>query len=438
MVSAHAMAVPGILDAPAPCRPAPGIGARAPILHPDAADANRSRSRTMTARPVFLFALAAAAAGVTATVPTSAAAQEVIDERISTEYQPLRLVRLASGIPHPWAVGFLPDGRLLVTERGGRLHLIDGGTRTEVGGTPPVHARNQGGLLDVAVHPDHAGNGWIYLTWSKGDADSTTTALSRARLDGTRLVGLEEIFVTNAWGQPGGHYGSRIVFLDDGTLLMSVGDRMREPGRSQDPLDHAGTILRLNDDGTVPADNPHAGDAGYARELFSWGHRNIQALARHPSTGAVWAFEHGPRGSDLLHRVVPGGNHGWPDATRGREYASQAPFTDGVGETDPADAGFVMPVHDFVITLAPSGLTAVTGGGWHETWQGNLLGGGLRGERVLRMVVEDGRLVHAEELLLGRIGRIRDVRQGPDGFIYIVTDQEDGGVYRLEPAERDR
>lgn len=360
-----------------------------------------------------------------------AGAQQVLETEIETEYQGLRLVRIADGIAHPWSMAFLPDGRMLVTERGGRLHLLRDGTRTEVSGVPDVHAQNQGGLLDVVPHPQHEQNGWIYLTWSTGSSDSTTTALGRARLDGTRLVDLEEIFVASAWGRPGGHYGSRIVFLPDGTLLMSVGDRMREPMRAQDPLDHAGSILRLRADGSVPPDNPFVGDATRADEIYSWGHRNVQALALHPVSGDVWVVEHGPRGSDLLHRVQRGGNHGWPVATRGREYGTQEPFGD-------ATAGFpedvVDPVHEFVWTLAPSGLTAVRGGGWHQTWQGNLLAGGLRAQRLLRLVLEGGELVHAEELLLHRIGRIRDVRQAPDGNIYIATDEADGGVYRIEPV----
>jgi aldose sugar dehydrogenase len=365
--------------------------------------------------------------------PSTLLAQQVLESRISTEYQSVRLVRLAPAT-HPWAMAFVGGGRLLVTERAGRMHLVDmqAGGRTEVTGVPAVHAQNQGGLLDAVPHPDHADNGWIYFTYSKGTSDSTTTALGRARLDGTRVVGFEEIFVANAWGRPGGHYGARIVFLGDGTLLMTVGDRMREPTRAQDPRDHAGSILRLNEDGTVPADNPFAGNSAYAPEVYSYGHRNIQGMVVHPVTRDVWIFEHGPRGSDLLHRVVAGGNYGWPIATRGREYRTQAPFGDA-GEL-PLGAAVVAPVHEFVITLAPSGLAVITGQGWHETWQGNIMAGALRGQRLVRLVTEDGELVHAEEMLIHRIGRIRDVRQGPDGFVYIATDEEDGGIYRLEPA----
>jgi aldose sugar dehydrogenase len=373
-----------------------------------------------------------AAAAMTA----PAAAQQVVERVLTTEYQDVRIVRIAEAA-HPWGMTFLDRDRLLFTERSGRMYLVRNGERVQVTGTPDVHARNQGGLLDVVAHPDHAVNGWIYMTYSKGDADSTTTAIGRARLDGTRLTDFQEVFASNAWGRPGGHYGSRIVFLGDGTFLVSIGDRMREPQRAQEPADHAGSILRLREDGSVPEDNPFIGRAGYAPELYSYGHRNIQGMTRHPATGEVWAFEHGPRGSDLLHRVVSGGNHGWPVATRGRDYRTQQPFMealDGAAMARPAPAALVTPVHEFVLTIAPSGLTVVRGGGWHETWQGNLIGGGLRAQRLVRMVIENGELVHAEELLTQQIGRIRDVRFGPDGYIYIATDAEDGGIYRMEPV----
>jgi aldose sugar dehydrogenase len=371
-----------------------------------------------------------------ALAPVHGHAQQVLEQELSTEYQDLRLVRIAEA-SHPWGITFLDSDRILFTERQGRLYLVQGSERIRVEGTPEVHARNQGGLLDVVAHPQYASNGWIYMTYSKGTADSTTTALGRARLEGTRLVGFEEIFVSNAWGRPGGHYGSRIVFNGDGTMFVSIGDRMRDPERAQNPADHAGSILRLREDGSVPDDNPFIGRAGYAPELYSYGHRNIQGMTRHPATGELWAFEHGPRGSDLLHRVGRGGNHGWPMATRGRDYRTQEPFLEAMNGVDrraaPA-AAYVDAVHEFVLTIAPSGLTTISGGNWDETWQGNLIGGGLRAQRLVRMVIEDGELVHAEELLTQRIGRIRDVRLGPDGFLYVATDEEDGGIYRIEPV----
>jgi aldose sugar dehydrogenase len=373
----------------------------------------------------------AVAVGVAGPDALGSQTAEVVEERISTEYQPLRLVRVAGGLERAWAVAFLPGDRLLVSERPGRLQLIGpAGARSEVTGLPPVHARNQGGLLDVVAHPDHAANGWVYITYSKGSAEATVPALIRARLDGSRLVDVEELFKSNTPTEPGRHYGSRVLFLPDGTLLMTIGDRGATPERAQDASDHSGSVVRLNADGSVPADNPFVGEPGYAPEIYTYGHRNIQGIVRHPATGDIWVTEHGPRGSDELNRIVAGQNYGWPEASLGRDYRTQEPF----GRRYPVP-GITSPVFEFLPTLAPSGLAVVEGTAFHATWRGNLLAGGLRAQRILRLVVEEREVVHAEELLLGAVGRIRDVRQGPDGFIYVVTDEEEGGVYRLEPAQ---
>jgi len=350
---------------------------------------------------------------------------------VSTEYQDLRVTEVITGLEQPWAVAFLPDDRLLVTERPGRLLLVEDGSRTEISGLPSIHVQNQGGLLDVVPHPDYGNNGWIYLTYSKGDSEASVPALIRARLEDNALVDLEEIFESNTYTSPGRHYGSRILFLEDGTLLMTIGDRGADPPRAQDPLDHSGTVVRLHDDGSIPEDNPFVGNPDYAPEIFSWGHRNIQGIVQHPETGEIWATEHGPRGGDELNRIVAGENYGWPTASLGREYPTQEPF----GEVrDHDEAGMIGPVYEFLPTLAPSGLAVVTGGGFHDTWQGNLLAGGLRAQRILRVVLENQSVVHLEELLHGDLGRIRDVRQGPDGNLYVVTGEADGGVYRVEPA----
>lgn len=362
---------------------------------------------------------------------SSASALQVVADNIGTQYHQIRLVQVADGLSHPWAVGFLPDGRLLVTERSGTLYLIDNGETIRVEGTPEVHATRQGGLLDVVVHPDYEDNGWIYLTYSKGDADGTVPALARARLDGDRLVDFEELFESNTVTSPGRHYGSRILFLGDGTLLMSIGDRGAHPPRAQDTLDHSGTLVRLNEDGSLPEDNLFVGHDDYAPEIHGYGLRNVQGIALHPGTGDIWVTDHGPRGGDELNRIEPGRNYGWPTATLGRDYRTEGEFPHAqVRRHD----DMVDPVFEFLPTLAPSGL-AVVDSEHFPNWQGNLLAGGLRAERILRLLVEDNEVVHAEELLLGMIGRIRDVRQGPDGYLYIVNDMPEAGVYRIEPAD---
>ncbi len=370
------------------------------------------------------FLLTAVVVGALAAAPVQGS------QSVSTEYLSARLVKVADGFSHPWAVGFLPDGRQLVTERPGAIHLVDNGQVTALDGVPEVHAANQGGMLDLVVHPDYANNGWIYMTYSKGDGGGTVPALARAKLDGTSLVAFEELFESNTVTDPGRHYGSRILFLEDGTLLMTIGDRGGQPPRAQDPTDHSGSIVRLNDDGSVPADNPFVGNDDYAPEIYTYGHRNIQGIVLRSDTGEVWVTEHGPRGGDELNLIEPGGNYGWPVATLGRDYRTEGDFPDAETRRDDA---FVGPVFEFLPTLAPSGLAVVDGERFPH-WEGNLLAGGLRAERVLRLSVEAGEVLHAEELLSGTIGRIRDVRQGPDGYIYLVNDEEDGALYRLEPG----
>ena len=356
-------------------------------------------------------------------------AQEVVREGVSTEYQTFDLVRVASGLSHPWAVAFLPDGRQLVTERSEGMVVIEDGTQTRVTGLPDFHATNQGGMLDVVLHPDYENNGWIYITYSRGDRRGTVPALIRARLDGHELVDVEPLFESNEYTRPGRHYGSRVVFLEDGTLLMTIGDRGAEPPRAQDTLDHSGSVVRLNDDGSVPDDNPFVGDDAYAPEIHAYGLRNIQGIALHPGTGEVWATDHGPRGGDELNLIEAGNNYGWPTVTLGRDYRTEEAFPDAEARHK---EGMVEPVFEFLPTLAPSGL-AVVDSDRFSAWEGNLLAGGLRAQRILRLVVEDQTVIHAEELLHGDVGRVRDVRQGPDGYIYVLSDESDGGLYRLEP-----
>jgi glucose/arabinose dehydrogenase len=368
-----------------------------------------------------------AAAGSTAHAAETSSQPQTRELR--SEYHQLRITQVAGGLEHPWAIAFLPNGDYLVTERPGRLNRIGAdGSITRIGGVPDVAARGQGGLLDVVLHPGFADNSLVYLTYSLGDNERTTTAAARARLEGDRLADFENIFEQDRRSQPGRHYGSRIAWMGDGTMLVSIGDRGAEPPRAQDTGDHAGTLLRLNADGSVPADNPFVGRDDILPEIWSYGHRNIQGMVIDQTNGAVWTTEHGPRGGDELNLTEPGKNYGWPDAGRGRDYRTEEQY--GRARSLP---GMVDPVYEFLPTIAPSGLALVTSDRFSR-WQGNLLAGGLRAERVARLVIENGVVVHEEALFPRELGRIRDVREGPDGAIYVVTDHQDGSLHRIEPA----
>lgn len=371
---------------------------------------------------VLAFGLSSAALG-----------EEVVDDSISTEYQSLKLTRLADGLENPWSLAFLPDGDMLVTERPGRLQRIRDGQTSEITGVPEVHVQNQGGLLEVSVHPDFDDNGWVYLTYSRANGNGeTTTALGRGKLEDNELVDFEELFQQDRYSSPGRHYGSKLAWTLDGKLLMSIGDRGADPPRAQDLGDHAGTLLRLNADGSVPDDNPFVDDDEALPEIYSYGHRNIQGLLVHPETGEIWATEHGPRGGDELNHVRAGENYGWPRASKGLNYRTQEPYFE---DTQRSVDGMVEPVIDWTPSLAASGLAYLPEDSVFSMWRGNLLAGGLRAEQIRRVHFIDDEPVHQEELLRGTIGRVRDVRVGPDGFIYVLSDESDGGLYRIEPAQ---
>ncbi|MEM1080205.1 MAG: PQQ-dependent sugar dehydrogenase, partial [Pseudomonadota bacterium] len=335
-------------------------------------------------------------------------------ETVRTEYQLIELEAVAEGLNNPWGLSVLPDGRFLVTEKNGRLVLIEGGQVSTVSGTPEVMSRGQGGLLDVVVHPEFESNGLVYLTWSKPseDGENSATALSRGTLEGTELVDVDTIFEQDRYSQPGRHYGSRLAWMQDGTLLMSIGDRGSEPPRSQDLGDHAGTLLRLNDDGTPAADNPFIGRDDVLPEIYSYGHRNIQGLFVHPDTGEIWATEHGPRGGDELNNPQAGLNYGWPNVSLGLGYRSEERYFD---YTERSGDGMVDPLIDWTPGIAPSGFAVLTGDEFPR-WQGNMLAGGLRTEQIRRIVFDGDTIVHEEELIRGEVGRIRDVRVGHDGL----------------------
>ncbi|REL33295.1 PQQ-dependent sugar dehydrogenase [Rhodohalobacter sp. SW132] len=374
--------------------------------------------------------------------------EEVIEESVSSEKTDFRIVKVVEGLEHPWAVNWLSDGRMIITERPGRLLIVDGNSITPLTGLPEIdtdedqktapEGGNQGGLLDVVPHPEHAENGWVYFTYSSpGDDDSnfgdedyaTGTALARAKInsDGTALEDLEELYTQVPRTEPGRHYGSRIVFPGDGTVIFSIGDRgIRYP--SQDLTDPGGAMIRLNEDGGAADDNPFVEmEPGNLRpEIYSFGHRNNQGLAIDPDNGNIWTTEHGPYGGDLVHIVVEGRNYGWPQVTQGVEYDTKAMI--GIGKSAP---GVEEPKHIWEESMAPSGL-AFYHQGEIEEWNGSLFAGSLLKEQLHRLEIDGEEVVHDEVLITEVIGRIRDVRMGPDGNLYLVTDESDGGVYRIE------
>ena len=371
--------------------------------------------------------------GIVLICALSLAGAALADSRVlRTEYQAINLEHIAGGLEHPWAIDFLPDGRMLVTERPGRLNIIDAeGNITRVNGTPEVAALRQGGLLEVLIHPEFEENGWVYLTYAKADdSGMTATALARARLQDGALHDLEDIYVQERFSEPGRHYGSKLAWLPDGTLLMSIGDRGPEPPRAQALDDSAGTLIRLTEGGGIPDDNPFVGHDDALPEIFTYGNRNIQGLIVHPETGEIWSHEHGPRGGDELNLMEPGGNYGWPVVSLGRSYRTEDRYFE---ETVRHHPDMIDPVIDWTPSIAASGL-AVLVDDHFPAWQGNFLAGGLRTQQIRRVVFEDGVPVHEEELIRDEIGRIRDVRVGPDSNIYVVTDHAEGGLYRISPA----
>ena len=343
---------------------------------------------------------------------------------------------VVDGLSHPWSVAWLPDGSALVSERGGRLRLVREGRLDPrpVPGLPPLLVSGQGGLLEVALHPDFSDNRLVYLTFASGNRQANRTALARARFDGQRLKDVEVIF-RNADPKPGGqHFGSRLLWLPDGSLLMSVGDGGNPPtsfggenirNQAQNPGTHFGKVLRLNDDGTPHRDNPYLNRAGAKPEIWSIGHRNIQGMTRDPGSGRIWANEHGSRGGDELNVIEGGNNYGWPEVTYSSEYWGPR-ISDVTSRPDVTEPKLV-----WTPSKAPSGLAFYTGE-IYPHWKGNLFSGALKFRQIRRIVVEGDRLVGEEKLSIGQ--RVRDVRQGPDGYLYVLTDEPDGALLRIVPA----
>jgi aldose sugar dehydrogenase len=346
---------------------------------------------------------------------------------VDTEEGQVRVVTVAQGLAVPWSLAFLPDGDILVTEREGRLRIIRHGVLDPqpIAGVPHVHARDHGGLLDVEVHPNFAENRLVYLTYAKPGERGATVAIARGWFDGISLTNVHDVFVADAWSTSDLHFGSRMAFGWDGALFVSVGER-NERYRAQDLSDHAGAIVRIRDDGSVPPDNPFVGQAGRKAEIYSYGHRNVQGLAIHPSTGVLWASEHGPQGGDEINVVAPGRNYGWPLATFGREYTGET-----IAET-PCRADTEQPQVFWVPSIGVSGITFYTGDRF-PAWTGTLLVSALSGRQVQRVLLNTAGSHHRESLI-GHLGhRVRDVAQGPDELVYVATDT--GMILRIQPVE---
>lgn len=344
----------------------------------------------------------------------------------------IELETVADGLSYPWSVAFLPEGGYLITERDGVLKHVDAaGGQTAVEGVPEVFAQGQGGLLDIALDPDYGANGTIYLTFSQGSVEGAGTSLYKAVLAtpparGYALTGGETIFAGNNRSYGGRHFGSRLAFAPDGHLFMTIGER-GEDERAQDPSDHAGSVLRLTRDGAPAPGNPFPERDGYRPEIWSIGHRNPQSAAIHPETGKLWTVEHGARGGDEVNIPEAGKNYGWPVISYGRHYSGGK-----IGEGTEKQ-GMEQPIHFWDPSIAPSGMAFVTGDTYPD-WRGNLLVGALRGQHLARLELDGARVVAQEKLLGDLDERIRDVRQGPDGYIYVLTDSDDGRLIRLVPG----
>ena len=356
---------------------------------------------------------------------------EQVARKIASEAEAFDLTRVVGGLRNPWAVAFLPGGRMLVTERRGRLWLVEDGSATEIGGLPDVREVGQGGLMDIVPHPGYADNGWLYITYAADYDRGQGTRLIRARLDGAELAEVEQLFEMTPPGRGRVHFGSRLAFDTEGYLFMTLGDR-GDRDRAQELDSHHGTVIRLRDDGSVPDDNPFVDRDGALPEIWSYGHRNAQGLIYDAQTDRLWLHEHGPRGGDALHIVKRGANYGWPVATYGDEYRGGS-----IGTTPDAMDDIVEPRAYWVPTsIAPSGLTLYRGDAF-PAWSGDLFIGALVQRHLRRVVLEGDEVVRQEVLLRDEIGRIRDVRTGPDGALWILTDERRGGLYRLSPAADD-
>ena len=361
---------------------------------------------------------------------TSAAKAQTQSPIIQSDKQAFRVSTLTRGLENPWSMAFLPDGRMLLTERAGRMRILDKHFKldpTPIEGLPDIVARGQGGLFDVVLHPDFSSNGWIYWSYNAPGPGGWGTALARGKLQGHRMIDVQVLFSMEPKTRSGQHFGGRIVFDKAGHLFLTLGDR-GDKERAQYLNDHAGSVLRLHDDGRVPYDNPFVKKNEAKPEKWTLGNRNIQGAAIHPQTGALWTHEHGPQGGDEINVLFAGRNYGWPVITHGVNYGIGKKIGEGQ-----VKSGMEQPSYIWTPSIAPSGMAFVKGNKFIN-WDGNILVGALRDQSLVRLELDGDKVLREERMLKGQVGRIRDVRLGPDGLIYLLTDAADGAVLRLEPA----
>ena len=342
------------------------------------------------------------------------------------ETGPVGLFRVAGDLERPWAMTFLPDGRMLVTERPGRLRIItpDGDVSDPVAGTPTVYAQGQGGLLDVALDPDFASNQYVYLSYARPGPDgSAATAVGRGRMVDDSIEGFEALFTQEPYITGPNHFGSRIAFGPDGMLYLTMGERFQfDP--AQDPSNHLGALVRLNRDGSIPSDNPFVGDASVQDAIWSYGHRNVESAAFDPATGYLWIAEMGPLGGDELNRIERGANYGWPTVSWGINY-------DGTDTPDPTTRpDFADATKWWSPVISPSGMAFYVGSVFPD-WTGSAFIGSLSRQGVVRLEIDGGVVTHEEILPLD--SRIREVEAGPDGYLYVLADKNDGSLLRMAP-----
>ena len=343
---------------------------------------------------------------------------------------PIAATTVATGLEHPWGLAFLPDGRMLVTERPGRLRIAERNGRLSepVTGVPAVYATRQGGLLDVVLSPQFATDRLVYVSYSEPGEGGAGTAVARGRLAGNALENVQVVWRQTPKVQGSNHWGSRLVFATDGTLFVTTGDRQNYRDRAQDLSVTLGKVVRIQADGSIPADNPFVKREGARPEIWSYGHRNLQSAALHPSTGQLWTVEHGARGGDELNRPQPGRNYGWPVISYGADY-SGARIGEGTGKD-----GMEQPLYYWDPVIAPSGAAFYTGDAY-PGWKGSLFVGSLTPGGLVRLEL-DGDRVRKEERYLEGIGRVRDVVQGPDGLLYLLIDAANGRIVRVDPERR--